>query len=103
MRIGRQRLDEHLDRSAAGETDVPGHFVGDSVTQQFRLAGFQDFLRFLEHCRFNATTTYRAGKITAARDDHRRSDRTWSGSFDLDDRSDGDLITGRGPGINFRE
>ena len=38
------RLDEDLDRAAAGQPDIPGHLVGDAVAQQFRLAGADDLL-----------------------------------------------------------
>ena len=99
--ISVDRLDEDLDRAAAGQPDVPGHLVGDAVADQLRLAGAQHLLRLLEDGGLDAAAADRAGEIAGVGDGHRRADRARRGAFDLDDGGDRDLLPGGAPGVDL--
>jgi hypothetical protein len=44
-----QRLHKHLNRTAAGQTDVPGGFVGHAEVEQLGVVGLQSGRAFLHH------------------------------------------------------
>jgi hypothetical protein len=54
-KIGGQRLDEHLDRAAARETDLPGFLVAQVELEEPRAIRVQHVLGLLDHLGVDAT------------------------------------------------
>src|SRR5215470_1027368 len=79
-------LNEHPDRTAARQADLPGRLVGDTELQHFRFAAFDHIERLGNDRAFNTAARYRAKEIAFAVDDEVRADRTRRRPPGLDDR-----------------
>jgi hypothetical protein len=71
--LAHRRLDQDVDRAAAGEPHVPGLLVGDAVADHPRAAGRSGLLDLFEGGAFDAAAAHRAGDPTVGRHEHGRA------------------------------
>ena len=102
--VGGQRLDEHLDRPAARETDLPGFFVAEVQLEQPRLHRVQHVLGLLDDLRVHAPADGDGAEHGAAlADEHLRAFFSRRRAPRVHERGDRDLARGASKFVNVIE
>ena len=81
---GQQRFQVNADPAAAGETDLPGHFIGYAILKQAGLSAFNDLQRLRDDGGFHAAA----------------GDRTFEGPLFVDDQLAAARARRRSPGFD---
>src|SRR6478736_2868318 len=108
MVIGRarspvERLDEEVDRAAAGEADGEGLVVAVAERDEAGRAGGEDVQRFGDDGTLDTAAADRAGDLAGVADGHRRPRFTRSGALDVDHPRECDLVPRGSPTIDVVE
>src|SRR5882724_8579594 len=87
-------LDEHADGAAAGQTDIPGGFIGDAKLKHLRFAAGNHIERLGHDGAFDATAGNRTQKAALIVDHKMRPGRPWRGAPGFHHGGQRDAVTG---------
>ena len=98
-----ERLNEHLDLAAAGQTDVEGHLVADAVRNQTRVILVEDLLGMFDDVVLDAATRDGANEFSVFGDGHLGAWPARGRTVGLYHRRDGHFLAGIPPALNIRK